>query len=82
MLSNEKGVFSVESRDYFMRTPNMFRTNLITTTQTLNPVLAINSVDFKMLSNEKGVFSVESRDYFMRTPNLMATAYFMAMVTP
>ncbi|ANH45718.1 hypothetical protein ID0436_05460 [Helicobacter pylori] len=60
----------------------MFRTNLITTTQTLNPVLAINSVDFKMLSNEKGVFSVESRDYFMRTPNLMATAYFMAMVTP
>ncbi|EJC41215.1 hypothetical protein HPHPM2_1183 [Helicobacter pylori Hp M2] len=29
---------------------------LLSTTQTLNPVLAINSVAFKMLSNEKGVF--------------------------
>ncbi len=43
----------------------MFRTNLITTTQTPNPVLAINSVAFKMLSNEKGFLSVEPRDYFM-----------------
>ncbi|EJB97560.1 hypothetical protein [Helicobacter pylori] len=31
---------------------------------------------------KKGGFSVEPRDYFMHTPNLMATAYFMAMVTP
>ncbi|WP_332244548.1 hypothetical protein [Helicobacter pylori] len=60
----------------------MFRTNLITTTQTLNPVLAINSVAFKMLSNEKGFFSVEPRDYFTHTLYLMATAYFMVMVTP
>ncbi len=60
----------------------MFRTNLITTTQTLNPVLAINSVAFKMLSNEKGFLSVEPRDYFTHTPNLMATAYFMVMVFP
>lgn len=60
----------------------MFRTNLITTTQTPNPALAINSVAFKMLSNEKGFFSVETRDYFMRTPNLMATTHFMVMVTP
>ncbi|EJC54773.1 hypothetical protein HPHPP62_1112 [Helicobacter pylori Hp P-62] len=60
----------------------MFRTNLITTTQTPNPVLAINSVAFKMLSNEKGFFSVEPRDYFMRTPNLMATTHFMVMVIP
>ncbi|EJB64764.1 hypothetical protein HPHPH44_1231 [Helicobacter pylori Hp H-44] len=60
----------------------MFRTNLITTTQTLNPALAINSVAFNTLSNEKGVFSVETRDYFMRTPNLMATTHFMVMVTP
>ncbi|PDW51717.1 hypothetical protein BB435_07190 [Helicobacter pylori] len=61
----------------------MFRTNLITTTQTPNLVLAINSVAFKMLSNEKGVFSVEPRDYFTHTPYLMATAYYayyMAMV--
>ncbi len=43
----------------------MFRTNLITTTQTPNPVLAIKSVAFKMLSNEKGFLSVEPRDYFM-----------------
>ncbi|EMH41452.1 hypothetical protein HMPREF1430_01203 [Helicobacter pylori GAM96Ai] len=60
----------------------MFRTNLITTTQTPNPALAINSVAFKMLSNEKGGFSVETRDYFMHTPNLMATTHFMVMVTP
>lgn len=46
----------------------MFGTNLITTTQTLNPVLAINSVAFKMLSNEKGFLSVEPRDYFTHTP--------------
>ncbi len=39
----------------------MFRTNLITTTQTPNPVLAIKSVAFKMLSNEKGFLSVEPR---------------------
>ncbi|GAA8567067.1 hypothetical protein HpDR60_13730 [Helicobacter pylori] len=55
---------------------------LLSTTQTPNPALAINSVAFKMLSNEKGVFSVETRDYFMRTPNLMATTHFMVMVTP
>lgn len=60
----------------------MFRTNLITTTQTLNPVLAINSVVFKMLSNEKGFLSVEPRDYFTHTPYLMATTYYMAMVFP
>ncbi|EJB23803.1 hypothetical protein HPNQ4216_1344 [Helicobacter pylori NQ4216] len=34
------------------------------------------------LSNEKGFLSVKPRDYFTHTPYLMATAYYMAMVTP
>ncbi len=46
----------------------MFRTNLITTTQTPNPVLAINSVAFKMLSNEKGVFLALKLEITLRTP--------------
>ncbi len=36
----------------------MFKTNLITTTQTPNPALATNGVAFKMLSNEKGVLAL------------------------
>ncbi|KNE05910.1 hypothetical protein ACM24_02670 [Helicobacter pylori] len=60
----------------------MFRTNLITTTQTLNPVLVSKGLAFSTLSNEKGFLSVEPRDYFTHTPYLMATAYYMAMVFP
>ncbi|WQX35794.1 hypothetical protein KVJ60_04760 [Helicobacter pylori] len=60
----------------------MFRTNLITTTQTLNPVPVSKGLAFSTLSNEKGFLSVEPRDYFTHTPYLMATAYYMAMVTP
>ncbi|EKE79829.1 hypothetical protein OUS_1415 [Helicobacter pylori R056a] len=60
----------------------MFRTNLITTTQTLNPVPVSKGLAFSTLSNEKGFLSVEPRDYFTHTPYLMTAAYFMAMVTP
>ncbi|PDX23435.1 hypothetical protein BB459_03265 [Helicobacter pylori] len=61
----------------------MFRANLITTTQTPNPMPVSKGLIFSVLSNEKGVFSVEPRDYFTHTPYLMATAYYayyMAMV--
>ncbi|MCQ2836053.1 hypothetical protein JT189_06305 [Helicobacter pylori] len=59
----------------------MFRTNLITTTQTLNPMPVSKGLAFSTLSNEKGFLSVEPRDYFTHTPYLMTTAYFMVMVT-
>ncbi len=55
---------------------------LVSTTQTPNPVLAINSVAFSALSNEKGFLSVKPRDYFTHTPYLVATAHYMAMVFP
>ncbi|BAO98674.1 hypothetical protein NY40_1675 [Helicobacter pylori NY40] len=60
----------------------MFRTNLITTTQTLNPMPVSKGLASSTLSNEKGFLSVKPRDYFTHTPYLMATAYYMAMVTP
>ncbi|PDW23949.1 hypothetical protein BB460_05390 [Helicobacter pylori] len=60
----------------------MFRTNLITTTQTPNPMPVSKGLVFSVLSNEKGFLSVEPRDYFTRTPNLMATTHFMVMITP
>ncbi|MCQ2701929.1 hypothetical protein JT228_06135 [Helicobacter pylori] len=60
----------------------MFRTNLITTTQTPNPMPVSKGLAFSALSNEKGFLSVKPRDYFTHTPYLMATAYYMAMVTP
>ncbi|GAA7464091.1 hypothetical protein ID1074_09410 [Helicobacter pylori] len=60
----------------------MFRTNLITTTQTPNPMPVSKGLAFSALSNEKGFFSVKPRDYFMHTPYLMATTHFMVMVIP
>ncbi|TPH77821.1 hypothetical protein FIM53_03630 [Helicobacter pylori] len=60
----------------------MFRTNLITITQTLNTVPASKGLAFSTLSDEEGFLSVEPRDYFTHTSYLMTTAYFMAMVTP
>ncbi len=46
----------------------MFRANLITTTQTLNPVPVSKGLAFSTLSNEKGGFLVLNLEITLRTP--------------
>ncbi|EJB86197.1 hypothetical protein HPHPH11_1227 [Helicobacter pylori Hp H-11] len=46
----------------------MFRTNLITTTQTPNPMPVSKGLAFSTLSNEKGGFLVLNLEITLRTP--------------